>query len=156
MYCYDEIERGLFTDQRWCDLVPAFFSGTYVLRDPGYNVASWNLSQRAVTIDDDGRILAAGQPLRFFHFTKITHAGQIMLERYSSGRIEVFELMKWYVGQLANHTPQGLPKGWWAYGNFSNGDPIKREHRRHYRDRPDLQDRYPDPFEAGAAQLAGV
>merc|ERR1711974_246102 len=47
-YCREDIPNGMFTDQRWCDLVPAFFDGVQVLRDPGYNVASWNLSQRIV------------------------------------------------------------------------------------------------------------
>jgi hypothetical protein len=76
--------------------VPAFFDGVHILRDPGYNVASWNLSRRPITIEEDGTIRAAGHRLRFFHFTKVTHVGEIMLERYAGNRIEVFELMKWY------------------------------------------------------------
>ncbi len=45
-FCYDEIPSGLFVDQKWCDLVPALFDKVGILRDPGYNVASWNLSNR--------------------------------------------------------------------------------------------------------------
>lgn len=41
-FCFDDIPNGIFVDQRWCDLAPAFFEGVHVLRDPGYNVASWN------------------------------------------------------------------------------------------------------------------
>jgi hypothetical protein len=63
-HCYDDIANGLFTDQRWCDLAPAFFSGLHILRDPGYNVASWNLSRRPISIHHDGRITAAGHTLR--------------------------------------------------------------------------------------------
>ena len=67
-FCFDDISNGLFTDQRWCDLAPALFPGVHVLRDPGYNVASWNLSQRPISIDEQGTIHAAGSRLRFFSF----------------------------------------------------------------------------------------
>src|SRR6185437_1061945 len=43
-WCYDEMDRGIFVDQRWCDHVPALFDKVGVVRDPGCNVASWNLS----------------------------------------------------------------------------------------------------------------
>jgi hypothetical protein len=148
-HCYDDVPEGLFTDQRWCDLVPAFFASTHVLRDPGYNVASWNLSRRPISIGSDGVIRAAERPLRFFHFTKVNSVGETMLERYSGGRIEVFELIQWYRSRLIAHAPEHLPKGWWAYSHYNDGNIILREHRRLYRDRPDLRHRYPDPFAAG-------
>ncbi|HEY0185541.1 MAG TPA: hypothetical protein VGC09_22290, partial [Rhodopila sp.] len=89
-YCFDDIPNGLFTDKRWCDLAPAFFPTLHVLRDPGYNVASWNLSRRPISINEAGDISAGGSPLRFFHFTKVTWVGELMLERYAGGRLEVF------------------------------------------------------------------
>jgi LPS sulfotransferase NodH len=155
-FCFDDIPNGLFTDQRWCDLVPCLFAGVHILRDPGYNVASWNLSRRPITIGEDGEIRAADRPLRFFHFTKITRVGEQMLERYSGGRIEVFELMNWYRKRLSAHAVKGLPEKWWHYGTYNDGTPITREHRRLYRDHKDLQRRFPNPFEAEtAAALAG-
>jgi hypothetical protein len=148
-FCFDDVPNGLFTDQRWCDHVPVFFDGVHILRDPGYNVASWNLSRRPITIEEDGTIRAASQRLRFFHFTKVTNVGEIMLERYAGGRIEVFELMKWYRRRLAAHAVAGLPKSWWAYGQYANGKEIAKEDRLAYRKNPDLRERYPDPFAAG-------
>ncbi len=150
-HCYDDVPSGLFTDQRWCDLVPAFFDGVHVLRDPGYNVASWNLSRRPITIDENGDIKAAGRPLRFFHFTKVNWVGEAMIERYSGGRVEVFELMHWYRRRLMVHATHGLPKSWWAYGTYADGTPIPHAHRRLYRDRADLREHYPNPFTAGPA-----
>jgi len=38
----------------------------------------------------------------------------------------------------------------WAFGRFSNGEPISRDHRLLYRNRVDLQRAYPDPFDAAA------
>ncbi len=152
-FCFDDVPNGLFTDQRWCDHAPSFFSGVHILRDPGYNVASWNLSRRLISIEPDGRIRAGGQPLRFFHFTKVTWVGELMLERYAAGRIEVFELMRWYRERLAEHAVAGLPDGWWAFGRYGSGNPIPREHRRAYRDRQNLREKYPDPFAGGADSL---
>lgn len=59
---------ALFTDQRWIDWVPALFPNR-VLRDPGLNVAYWNVHERPLTRDADGSVRAAGAPLRFFHFS---------------------------------------------------------------------------------------
>jgi hypothetical protein len=148
-FCFDDVVNGLFTDQRWCDHVPVFFDGVHVLRNSGYNVASWNLSRRPITIEEDGTIRAAGQRLRFFHFTKVTHVGEIMLERYAADRIEVFELMKWYRDRLVAHAVSGLPVSWWAYGQYADGTEIAHEHRLAYRDNVELRERYPDPFVAG-------
>jgi hypothetical protein len=147
-FCFDDIAKGLFTDQRWCDHVPAFFHGVHILRDPGYNVASWNLSRRKITIAQDGQILVNKNPLRFFHFTKITWVGEAMLERYSGGHIEVFELLFWYRSRLAANAVKGLPERWWAYDKYDSGLPIPRSHRRAIRNNSQLRDRAPDPFAA--------
>jgi hypothetical protein len=152
-FCFDDVPNGLFTDQRWCDHVPSFFAGVHILRDPGYNVASWNLSRRPLAIEADGSIRVAGRPLRFFHFTKVTWVGEMMLERYSGGRIEVFELMNWYRAQLRSHAVHDLPDSWWAFGQYVSGTPIPREHRLAYRSRQDLRTRFPDPFAAGPGSL---
>ncbi|ACB94169.1 hypothetical protein [Beijerinckia indica] len=145
-FCYDDIPNGLFVDQRWCDHAPVFFPSTHILRDPGYNVASWNQSRRPITIHEDGSIRANGSILRFFHFTKITWVGQLMLERYANGRPEIFELMKWYCTRLANNKVSGLPDGWWAFNHYSNGEPIKRAHRIALRHNEYLRDRFKNPF----------
>lgn len=148
-YCFDDVANGLFTDQRWCDLVPCFFDDVHILRDPGYNVASWNLSRRPISFDLQGNILAAGVPLRFFHFTKVNSIGQIMLARYARGSLGVFDLLKWYRQRLQAHAVPGLPSGYWAFGHFENGEPIRREQRLLYRHRFDLQRAFPNPFSVG-------
>lgn len=149
-YCYDDIENGVFTDQRWCDLIPGFFDDVHVLRDPGYNVASWNLNRRPITFDSQGTIRAAGEKLRFFHFTKINAIGEVMLARYAGEAVGAFELLKWYRGRLAHHATSGLPRRWWAFSVFEDGEPIRREHRLLYRSRADLQTAFPNPFSSEA------
>ncbi len=47
-FCFDDIPRGIFTDQRWVDLAPAYFKDIRILRDPEYNVCTWNLTSRKI------------------------------------------------------------------------------------------------------------
>jgi hypothetical protein len=147
-FCFDDVPNGLFTDQRWCDHAPVFFPTLYILRDPGYNVASWNQSQRPLVIREDGLITAAGQPLRFFHFTKVSSVGELMLERYSGSSFHIFELVRWYKERLALHSVSAVPRGWWGYSTYSDGSPISKADRLLYRSRPDLKERFSDPFKA--------
>lgn len=148
-WCWDDIPGGLFVDQRWCDLVPALFGDVAVLRDSGYNVASWNLGNRPITIGADGVIRAGERPLRFFHFTKVNSVGEEMLRRYAYGRTEVFELLRYYRRRLAAHRVAGLPNGWWAFGQYADGTPIPQADRVAWRTRADLRRRFGDPFASG-------
>lgn len=148
-HCFEDVPNGLFTDQRWCDHVPSFFDQVHILKHPGYNVASWNLSQRPLSTDLSGNILANGHPLRFFHFTKVTGVGLEMLERYSRGKIEVFELIQWYSRRLQRNAARDLPAQWWCFSHYDDGVKIPATHRQTYRRHSSLQERFPDPFLAG-------
>lgn len=66
----NDLSRGLFTDQKWVDLVPCLFSNVSILRDPGFNVAYWNLHERSVSFEN-GLWCANGEPIKFFHFSGI-------------------------------------------------------------------------------------
>lgn len=147
-YCYDDMPNGMFVDQRWCDHVPALFERVKILRDPGYNVASWNLSRRTLTVDAEGRFLVNGHPLRFWHFTKLGPTGDVMTKRYAGDNYPVYEVWRWYKDQVTLATEPAIPSRYWAYDVFSDGTPIARSHRQLYRQRPDLQVAFPDPFNA--------
>ncbi len=150
--CYDDPAAGLFTDQRCMDLVPGLFDGVRILRAPGCNVASWNLSTRRVTIPSDGAIRVNGEMLRFFHFTKANGLGDVMLERYAGDNVEVFELLAWYKRRLAHHGAHPAAALPWRYGHFSNGVPIPRAARLVFRSRADLIAHFDDPFDADAPE----
>jgi lipopolysaccharide biosynthesis glycosyltransferase len=66
--CHAEPHKNLFTDQRWVDLAPCFIERLAVLRNTTYNVAYWNLAQRAVDRVSD-KYLVDGKELAFFHFS---------------------------------------------------------------------------------------
>lgn len=66
--CVVDIANGLFVDQKWVDLVPAFFPSHRIIHDPTCNVAYWNLHERELTRDDSGWFVD-GEPLTFYHFS---------------------------------------------------------------------------------------
>jgi hypothetical protein len=148
-YCYDDMENGLFVDQRWCDHVPALFDNVKIVRDPGYNVASWNLSRRRVAIGKDGSITVNGSPLRFWHFTKLGPLGDAMTQRYAGRNHAVYEIWAWYRRQVEAASDSAIPDGWWAYSAYADGRPITKRERVLYRDRIDLQQAFTDPFASG-------
>ena len=85
--CVIDLPSGLFVDQKWADLLPAFIDKTYILRHPGYNVAYWNLSQRTIRLSDQSsegaEWLANGMPLRFFHFSGSVIDEPVIFSRHS-------------------------------------------------------------------------
>ncbi len=147
--CYDEVENGIFTDQKYCDLVPALFERVHVHRDPGCNVASWNLSRRTLRIGRDGAITANNAKLKFYHFTKIGTAGDVMVRRYAGPNLAVFEIWEWYRRQIAPGPAARAGAVPWHYGQFADGRPIPKSLRLLFRGRADLLAAFDDPFRTG-------
>lgn len=98
--CIDSPGDGYFTDQKWCNHIPIFFSGVYILRDFGCNVASWNLNKRIIKFNENGEIFVNGDLLKFYHFSKFGPLGKTMIQRYSQENFNVFELWYYYQDQL--------------------------------------------------------
>lgn len=146
--CYDAPDQGLFTDQKYCDLVPGLFPGVHIERDPGCNVASWNINHRPIAITRRGEITAAGRVLRFYHFTKIDGPGARMTERYAGDNIAVYELVAWYRRALAALAVPAATMRPWHYGRFSDDTPIPRAARLLMRERADLAAQFADPYDA--------
>jgi hypothetical protein len=64
--CLFSDAMGAHADQLWLDFVPSYFDH-HVLRDPGVNVAVWNVHERRIACVD-GTFTVDGAPLRTFHF----------------------------------------------------------------------------------------
>jgi len=147
LFCRDDIPAGLFTDQRWCDLAPAFFSGLCIVRDRGCNVATWNIAHRRLSKNDAGVFLVAGTPLRFYHFTSYDNGnGAAMLMRYASNQAIAHELWDTYGKDLAAEGQGDACYKGWFYGQFENGETIPHEARRLYQARQDVQKAFPEPY----------
>ena len=81
--CVIDIPNGLFTDQKWIDLVPGFFPDHAILYEPGYDVAYWNLHERPIS-RRDGDWLAGGEPLYFFHFSGYSPFAPLQLSKHQN------------------------------------------------------------------------
>jgi hypothetical protein len=148
-FCRDDIPNGLFTDQRWIDLVPAFFDRVHIMRTARLNVATWNLRTRSFSGSKVAGYFVDGQPLGFYHFTGFdSGAHRVMVDRNAAGNTAVVELVDWYMEATRELGADPLAKVPWAYGVFSDGTKISNDQRVVYRERRDLQKIYPDPFDA--------
>jgi len=67
--CTNDHPEGPYGDQKWLELAPSICDGVTVLRHPGYNFAYWNAHERPMSCLG-GAWTAAGQPLRFVHYSQ--------------------------------------------------------------------------------------
>lgn len=152
-FCYDDIAGGLFTDQRWVDLAPGFFDDIAIMREPIYNVATWNLTHRTAAGSLQAGITINGEPLSFYHFSGFDGGAQeVMLKKYGQYSPVLFDLRKWYIAECERRGQQALGKRPCKFGVYDNGEPILKEQRWFYRAREDLQIAFPNPFATADTQ----
>ncbi len=146
-FCYDNIPGGLFTDQRWADFVPAFFSGAGIVREPNYNVATWNLTKRTATGSLDDGIKINGLPLCFYHFSGFDSGAQgVMLKKYGGSSPVLSDLRDWYIEECRKTGQDEYGETPCVYQFFDNGESISKEQRLLYRNRGDLHAHFKNPF----------
>lgn len=146
-FCRDDIPNGLFTDQRWIDLVPAFFPDVAIMRSSRHNVATWNLTTRRVTHRKEAGYFVDNEPLGFYHFTGFdSGAHEIMSVKNGGNNAAVRQLVSWYTDQIRPLANDPLTHRPWSFACFDSGSKIGKEQRLVYRFRHDLQLAFPDPF----------
>lgn len=143
-FCYADTASGLYTDQRWIDLVPSFFTQVAILRNPAYNVAYWNLTNREVTGSFEEGIFVNGKPLCFYHFSS---SQVIMQEKYKVVNSVTVSLLEWYQQQCEQMGQVEFMTQPCFYDFFDNGVSISYQLRIRYRHDQQLQNIFPQPFE---------
>jgi glycosyltransferase involved in cell wall biosynthesis len=151
--CVVDIPRGLFTDQKWIDLVPGMYGGVAIVREPGWNVAYWNLNHREVTRDADGVTRVDGRPLLFFHYSGFAPGAKLLSKHQDRFAMDdlppaVRALADDYAADLARNgieTCRGLP---YAFGRFPGGEVIPDLVRRCYREEFPWDEPHPDLWTA--------
>ena len=147
LFCYDDISNGLFTDQRWCDMAPAYFSKLHIIRDPGYNAATWNLTDRYISETANGDFMANDSLLRFYHFTGYdSGAGETMASIYGRNMPAIKKLWDTYAEKLNQCGHSEFKKEKWKGMFFDDGTLITDDMRLVYRNNQNLQHKFPDPF----------
>jgi glycosyltransferase involved in cell wall biosynthesis len=148
---------GYFVDQRWFDLAPGFVSDLTILRDPGYNVAYWNLQDRELAVGADGYTVN-GRPLAFFHYSGFDPAQPKILSRHQD-RIDVTadpvlgRLLNRYAARLMAEGHDRARAWPYGYGALGDGTPVDAAVRilcADYAEEVDAET--PSPFTAAGAR----
>jgi hypothetical protein len=152
--CVVDDGRGLFVDQRWIDLVPAFFDDYAVMKRSGLHVAHWNLHERTIALDGDA-LTVNGEVLFFYHFSGVDPDDLTQVSRdqsrlrlpESSALRALFELYRALLETNGHRQTGGVP---YRYATFANGVPVSDALRRIYRmATPEAAKRFPRPFDVG-------
>lgn len=154
---FSEGRTGLFVDQKWMNLAPGLFDGMVISRDPGLNMAYWNLHERHLTVDGEGYSVHGHTqvaPLRFFHFSGLTpgEAGVLSrnTDRYTlQSRPDLQKLFRDYQAIVLTNAADAAEKLPYGFDRFSDGIAVTRLARRIFAAH---QDRFnggdADPFAA--------
>jgi hypothetical protein len=150
-HCDENVRRGIHYDQRWLDLVPGFVEDLHILRDPGVNVAYWNLPDLDVR-PHDGGILVDGHRCRLFHFSGFDPDVPDRATRYRpevrvhdlGPAARLFAQYRQVLKGAGHEESAEIP---WRWNHFSNGAEITRKARRRYRSLGEAARRHGDPFE---------
>jgi glycosyltransferase involved in cell wall biosynthesis len=124
----NRVGDGIFVDQKFMDLWPAYCSGTHILRDPAYNVAYWNLDSRTIS-ETGGRYRVNGSPLAFFHFSGIDADNRSILSKHQkrwkpTSTTVLKTLFEDYHDQLEAYDAGKFSKLSYGFGRFSDGTEI--------------------------------
>lgn len=132
--CRVDFANGLFTDQKWMDLAPGLVSDLAILRNPGLNLAYWNLQGRDLRQTPEGWQVD-GQPLIFFHFSGFDPRRPAHLSKHQD-RNEVAQgsplstLLKDYGSQLLAHGHIAASSVPYGHDHLPSGRAITRPERR--------------------------
>lgn len=134
--CRIDVARGLFTDQKWIDLVPGLYPDTTILRDPGYNVAFWNLHEREIDVVD-GRYTVNGGPAAFVHISGFDPERPDLVSKHQTRtRVEpgsgLASLLEDYAGRLVRHGWREAREQEYGYARFADGVRVHPLLRRLY------------------------
>ena len=107
--CKIDFENGLFVDQLWLNFATLFYKEVFVLDNPGYNMAYWNLQERSLSKNDAGaHMVNSEHPLVFYHFSGYDLHKQYAISKYQnrfsfSDRKDITPLFNKYHQDVMSH-----------------------------------------------------
>lgn len=145
LFCYDDIQNGVFTDQKWMDLAPCFFD-VEVFRHYGYDLAPWGLLDTRIVREETGWT-AQGMPLRFIHFSGFGAVAEGCMDKWlDDGNRQFRQLYDEYAAVHAACDADLISKTPWSYANYASGEPVSLTVRQHYRKDWNFMFTVEDPF----------
>jgi hypothetical protein len=158
--CVFDVASMRVNEQRWLDFVPSLFPYR-VVRDPGVDVAYWNLHERPLS-RRGARWLSGGHPLRCVHFSSFDPRMRSVAGRFETGsrpRVAratdplLSQLCEDYAHRLFDAGFDELHGTPFAFDTLPDGTPVYDSLRAVYADAlaeaeaADLP-RPPDPFDS--------
>lgn len=136
---YQSPADGLFVDQKFINLVPTYFQHVAILRDPGLNVAYWNLHSRMLSEHGSGWKVNRSADLAFMHFSGFIftpdESDKHRITKYGcnvslDARPDLLPLFAEYRAALARNGYGKYISLPYSFGAFDNSVPIPRLARR--------------------------
>ena len=127
--CLHDVPNGMHFEQRWLDLVPAYFEDYCIVREPGFNVGHWNLPERK-------------GPFSFVRFSGFDPDKPDAITRYSprlttAALGEAGEMFRRYARLLKNAGYDETKKWPYAWDRYDDGAEIPYAARKAYRELDD-------------------
>lgn len=138
--CYYDIDNGMAWDQKWLDFVPVLCDSVYILKNPGYNVAFWNLHERIISKKNNEFYVTSNCKLVFYHFSHyrierpeyvvyFDDGDKITLENYSALVREIYDI---YFNNLVGMEYDYFSKIKYGFNYFNNGELILDSYRKQF------------------------
>lgn len=150
---FNDTANGLFTDQKWIDLLPGLSDRVFIERGKGFNMAYWNMHERHLEYKDY-EYTVEGRPLIFFHFSGLDTKNPQNISRYQnrssfSNRPDVAKIFTDYAFEVGENTYSVETEYEYKYNKLFNKfeitDFTRRLYKRFIEINPEISKS--DPFE---------
>lgn len=147
-----DVAAGIYFDQRWLCLAPSMFEDVTILRDPGVNVAYWNMTERRIE-RRGGDLFVGESPVRLIHFSgfdvtcpeqSTVHFGRFPTASFGP---ETQRAFREYAAAVTETKRQLGITDEYAFATFKSGEPIPDIVRLIYRGLGNDAARFGDPFD---------
>jgi hypothetical protein len=166
--CYRDVQNGFYTDQLWSNYFLIFFDNQcdyYVARNPGLNVAPWNISEREL-VDCDGKYFIKWssingevnfEPLVFFHFSGLnfSYLNNTYFPDWATN-LTLKTLVSSYLLEISQNHFFHFLKLKYKFDYFINNTVISIENRRLYRVLLEQGVSYKNPFSISADSFYAI
>lgn len=161
--CFFDNDRGMATDQKWINMLPAFFDSNVlkISLDKGLNVAPWNYHERKIVVRGNELFVTDRDiesndfnPLVFVHFSGYDYKAFANKNiSHKNENADAYPDLKYFFDQYAEalkddcfHKFIGFT---YSYGRYKNGKNIISLHRRIFRRLLNEGYHFADPFQTG-------
>lgn len=144
-YGYVALDKGMHFDQNWGHFIFVFFNSDefYVIRDPRYNIAYWNLHYTGTNLylhHEEGRPYLSNQPVIFMHLSGVSLFEEYDLNtisrhqnRYSLQNFPLLEnVLTTYIKYVTSFDVEKYRKIPYGYNYFSDKSLIPSIVKQYY------------------------